>query len=240
MKEKYKTTFTLGVVPMKRNKFNDCKLFKDKSYENQSLKKVKVWWGTERTKNIKTLLGIQCVYKNVQTGEETTSEPHCGEISSDDITVKELTLKDKDYINNIKIGFDNSDIKLIGFKTKRGESLEFGKGKSKNIEMNKGDNAAQCFYGYYNELGIKALGCKYITRKDFIFLNLQNLFRIRHLFLVNDEKRKKWEDKLKLKLEDSDKDDKENNKDIDIVQRAIAKLCLLPSKPYFCIVKYLI
>ena len=99
MKEKYKTTFTLGVVPMKRNKFNDCKLFKDKSYENQSLKKLKIWWGTEKTKNIKTLLGIQCTYKDVQTGKETTSEPHCGEISSEDIIVKEITCTRQTYNN---------------------------------------------------------------------------------------------------------------------------------------------
>ena len=95
MKDIFKATSTLGVVPLNKIKFNDFQLFKEEKPENVKLIKIKIWWGTpcqnEISLTIKppTLLGIQCTYKNIQTEKEITSEPHCGKLLSNDIIVKD-------------------------------------------------------------------------------------------------------------------------------------------------------
>ena len=233
MKDIFKATSTLGVVPLNKKKFNDFQLFKEEKPENVKLIKIKIWWGTpcqnEISLTIKppTLLGIQCTYKNIQTEKEITSEPHCGKLLSNDIIVKEINLQGKDYLNKFNIGFDYSDIYLIGFKTKKGVDMKFGNGISKKIDVNNGDNLIQGFYGYYNDYGINALGCKYINKKDYILLHLKEFFKLRHLIQVGDKEIMK-----KIK--------KDNLNKLKLSSKAFGMLCLLPESLFFHIIKYVI
>ena len=228
MKDIFKTTFPLGVVPLDKKKFNDCQLFKDQKTENVKLIKIKLWWGTPYKKEkLQTLLGIQCTYKNIQTGKEIISEPHCGELLTNDIIVKEINLQGKDYFNKFDIGFDYSDIYSIGFKTKQGKTIKFGNDISKKIDVNYNDNLIQSFFGYYNDYGINALGCKYINKKDYILLNLKEFFKVRHLIKIGDQEIMK-------------KTQKNNLKKLNLTNKAFARLCLLPESLFFNIIIYLI
>ena len=47
----------------------------------------------------------------------------------------------------------------------------------------------QCFFGYYNIYGLRALGCKYISKKNFMLISLMGILRLRHVFKTNEEER---------------------------------------------------
>jgi hypothetical protein len=233
IESKYQKTPIFGIIAIDSKRFNDCDLFKGELWKYAVLKKIKVWWGTpKKIKNMpkmKTLLGIQCKYKNIMTGEEIESEAHCGNIGSNDIIVQEINLKQGDYFNHFQIGFDTA-ISFIKFTTKNDEKIEFGepiKDEIKKVKVNMGNepNMVQCFIGYYNENCVNALGCKFIKKKDYIFLNIMDILRLRHFFKVNKKEREKWLDNNKL-----------NNCSLFI--KTIAKLCLLPEIQFNSVIKF--
>ena len=233
IEKKYKTTPMFGIIQLKeRIRFNDCDLFKEEMWKYAVLKKLKLWWGSPQQKEIsktKTLLGIQCVYKNIITGEEINSLIHSGKLSSSDIIVKEIILKTGEFFTKFYIAFD-SEISYIKFETNLNSIIELGdKGNKdmKTVKLNQGINMVQCFIGYYNKNRILALQCKYISRKDFIIINIMDILRLRHYFNKNEKEKEKWSNKNLLnKLNPSIK--------------IIAKLCLLPDNHFFCVIKYLI
>ena len=80
------------------------------------------------------------------------------------------------------------------------------------------------FVGYYNAYGLRALGCTYILKKDFILINyLMGVLRLRHLFKENEKERKKWEDPYQIK-------------NLPYEMQAVTKLCLLPNDELFLFV----
>ena len=233
IEKKYKTTPMFGIIQLKeRIRFNDCDLFKEEMWKYAVLKNLKLWWGSPQQKEIsktKTLLGIQCVYKNIITGEEINSLIHSGKLSSSDIIVKEIILKTGEFFTKFYIAFD-SEISYIKFETNLNSIIELGdKGNKdmKTVKLNQGINMVQCFIGYYNKNRILALQCKYISRKDFIIINIMDILRLRHYLNKNEKEKEKWSNKNLLnKLNPSIK--------------IIAKLCLLPDNHFFCVIKYLI
>ena len=233
LESKYATTPIYGIISKNKKRFSDCDLFKNDLWKYATLLKIKIWWGSPRTSEnfpkIKTLLGIECKYKNIMTGEIKESK-HCGILDSNDINIKEINLQPGDFFNQFNIGFENS-ISYIKFTTKNSkEIIEFGqpiKEEIKKVKVNMGDepNMVQCFIGYYNDNRITALGCKYIKKKDYLFMFIMDIFRLRHFFKINPEEKEKWENNLKI------------NK-YTLYIKAIAKLCLLPDNQFNCIIKY--
>ena len=233
IEKKYNSTPMYGVIPLKdRMRFNDCDLFKEEMWKYAVLKKIKMWWGSPQQKEIsktKTLLGIQCLYKNIISGEEKLSLVHSGKLSSSDIVVKEIALKTGEYLTKFYIAFDY-EINYIKFETNLNAIIEFGNKENKEMKtvmLNKGSNMIQCFIGYYNKNRILALQCKYISRKDFIIINMMDILRLRHYFKKNEKEKEKWSNKNILNKYD---------KNIKI----IVKLCLLPDNHFFSVIKYLI
>ena len=232
IQSKYKTTYIYGIISKDKIRFDDSDLFRADLWKYAVLKKIKIWWGTPaKNENIpksKTILGIQCTYKNIMTGEEIDSDAHCGQLESSDLITKEIKLKQGDYFNKFYIGFD-TNISFIKFTTKNDEVIEFGEPipeDLKKVQLNEGGlNMVQCFIGYYNKNRITALGCKYISKKDYIFLNIMDILRLRHFFKINDKERDKWNNEKRL-----------NNCNLFI--KAIAKLCLLPDAQFYSIIKY--
>ena len=233
IESKYDSTPIYGIISKDKKRFNDCDLFKDDLWKYAVLKKITIWWGTpkkiENTTRIKTLLGIQCKYKNIMTGKEEESQAHCGHLESNDIEVKHIELKPNDYFNHFYIGFDTS-ISYIKFETKEKESIEFGqpiKEDLKKVKTNIGNEPymVQCFIGYYNENRITALGCKIIKKKDYIILNIMDILRLRHFLKFNIKEQEKWKDKNFL-----------NQHKLFI--RAVANLCLLPDSQFYSVIKY--
>ena len=230
--KKYSTTPMYGVITMKEKiRFNDCDIFKHDSWRYVTLKKIKLWWGSPQKKEIsksKTLLGIQCTYKNIFSDELIESKIHCSSLQSSDVIIKEINLKEGDFFNKFYIAFDY-DISYIKFETKKGELMELGNINNKDlktIKLNKEDNnMIQCFIGYYNKNRILALGCKYISKKNFGFIYLLDIFRLKHFFKSNDNERNKWCQKNALNH-------------YNIYFKAIVKLCLLPDNQFYSVIKY--
>ena len=199
----------------------------------EMLTKIKLWYGTPKSgdndlKN-KIVLGIQCTYKNTLTGKITATEPHCGDLSKNDIEVKELELKEGDYFNKFYIDADMA-VYHVKLGTKNGESIEVGSEneeykKTVILNLDKEPNMIQSFFGYYNIYGLRSLGCEYISKKDFILISLMGIFRLRHLFKTKEEQRKKWENPEEI--------NKLNDK-----MKAIARLCLLPDKTFSSVIQF--
>ena len=230
---KYNSTPIYGIISKDKKRFSDCDLFKADLWKYAVLKKIKIWWGTpqksESILKIKTLLGIQCKYKNIMTGEEKESEAHCGILDSNDIEIKEINIKENDYFNHFYIGFDTS-ISYIKFTTKNNEVIECGekiKDEIKKVTINMGNDEkmVQCFIGYYNDYRITALGCKFIKKKDFIFINIMDILRLRHFFKVNQNEKEKWQDNNRINQ-------------CNLYLKTIAKVCLLPESQFYSIIKY--
>ena len=232
IEEKYNSTPMYGVIAKEKLRFNDCDLFKRDTWKYAVLKSIKLWWGSFQNKPIsktKTLLGIQCKYKNIITGEEKESLIHSGKLKSSDIIEKKIELKQGEYFNKFHIGFDY-EISYIKFETNLNSFIEMGKKNDdeiKTVKLNNGKNMIQCFIGYYNKDRILSLQCKYISIKNFNFIYLMDILRLRHFFKINQKEKEKWSDKLFL------------NKNKNTYIKAVAKLCLLPDNQFFCIIKYL-
>ena len=233
IESKYSSTPIYGIISKDKKRFDDIDLFKGDLWKYATLKSIKIWWGTPRlTENfpkIKTLLGIQCTYKNIMTGEEKQSDAHCGVLDSNDITISEVKLQPGDYFNHFHIGFD-FPISYIKFTTKNNEKIEFGqpiKEEVKKVQLNLDNepNMIQCFVGYYNKNRITALGCKYIKKRDYLFIYIMDILRLRHFFKLNPKEKEKWEDNNKLKQ-------------YSLYIKTIAKICLLPDNQFHSVIKY--
>jgi hypothetical protein len=234
IESKYRRTPIFGIITREGKKFNHCELFKDELWKYAVLKSIKVWWGTPiRNGTIgkeKTLLRIQCRYKNIMTGEVKDSNQYNSGSLSNDADYQEIVLEQNDYFNQFHIGFDTF-ISYIKFTTKDKKKIEFGQPNKdvKTIKLNneKEPNMVQCFIGYYNDNKITALGCNYIRKKDYIFLHLMDIFRIRHIFKTNEQEKQKWLNSIV------------STPDLyDIYIKALVKLCSLPDTQFYTIIKY--
>lgn len=230
--EKYDNTPVFGFVPREKTRFCDKDLFGDDLWKYVTLRKIKLWYGSPKSgdENVKDkcVLGIQCVYQDIVSGQKTTTEQHCGDISGDDIEVKELELKDNDFFTKFNIDFETA-VTHLKFTTKNGEFIEVGKEKEetkKTVEFNDvKDTMIHSFVGYYNPYGLRALGCKFILKKDFILINLMGVLRLRHVFKINEKEREKWEDPNEL------------NK-LSLEMRTIARLCQLPDAQFASVMRF--
>ena len=233
MIKRYKTTPCYGFVPKEKTHFRDYELFNADMWTYEILHKIKLWYGTPKQgdDNVKDklILGIQCVYVDIVSGNKTTSEQHCGDITKEDVEVKELELKEGDYINKFYIDFEGG-ITHIKFMTNKGQVLELGEEKAdtkRTVELNneKEPQMVQTFFGYFNNYGLRALGCKFISKKNFILINLMGILRLRHIFNINPEEKKKWQNPEELKK-------------LNLKMRTIAKLCARPDKTFSGVLEF--
>ena len=161
--------------------------------------------------------------------KKTKTEQHCGDISRKNIKIKELELKDNDYFTKFYTDIDKA-VNHIKLETKNNEVIEIGTEKDefkRTVELNslKEPQMIQCFFGYYNIYGLRALGCKYISKKNFMLISLMGILRLRHVFKTNEEERKKWENPEEL--------NKLNKK-----MQAVARLCALPDKTFSNVIQF--
>lgn len=233
LKDKYNSTPVYGFIPRDKTRFCDADLFGDDLWKYATLRKIKVWYGSPKSgdENVKdkVVLGIQAVYQDIVSGSKTTTEQHCGDLGKDDIESKELELKENDYFAKFNVDFDTA-ITHLKFTTRNGEILEVGNEKEETkrtvlLNEEKEPQMVQSFTGYFNTYGLRALGCKYISKKDYILINLMGVLRLRHVFKINEKEKKKWTE------------DEELNK-LPMEMKAIAKLCALPDAPFAEVMKF--
>ena len=82
----------------------------------------------------------------------------------------------------------------------------------------------QSFHGYFNDYGLRSLGCVHLKRQNYFFLNLIDVFRYRYLIKNNQEERDKWTPEKIQALNDN--------------QKAFINLCLLPDSRFYCVIKF--
>ena len=160
---------------------------REKIWKYVILKKIKLWYGTPKSgeENIKDkiVLGIQSVYQDIVTGIKTTTEQHCGDLSKDDIEVKELELKSNDYFNKFNIDFDNA-ITHLKFTTKDGEYIEVGveKEETKKTVLFNNDKNSTLFVSF---------------KKSNLFTNIE-----KNCFLLEDKENKLQKKRFREKTQE--------------------------------------
>ena len=232
MENIFEITPFLGFYHEKCQKFVDKDIFESQFHKYIRVVKVKVWYGTctgsGENINGKYILGIQCDYHNPVNGEKKQTEIHSGTLSSVDIITRELELVEGDYITKFNICYNDiiSYIKLTNKKNKILELGNYDKNCEKTLKFNedKKPNMIQCFHGFYNEYGLRALGFTHLKRQNYFFLNLIDVFRFRHKLKINEQEKEKWTEEEIQKL----------NYD----ERAFIRLCLLPDSQFSCVIKF--
>lgn len=229
-KNTFETSPFYGFISNEFTRFNDFDIFDKNINPFILLKKVKLWYGKYKVDgNEKSILGIQCEYKDIINGTTKRTDLHCGSLESDDIIVKELGFDDDDCFQEFHICFHNI-IFYLKFISRKGKVLEIGE-YDKDFEKTIGfineiyPHIINYFYGYYDSQGLRALGCKHINRKNYLFFNLTGVFRLRHKLKLNIKEKEKWENEEKIK-------------ELDFGLQAVLKMCLLPDNQFFSVVKY--
>ena len=229
LENKIKSTYLFGFIekdgPEKKQMVGK-ELFSEHLRSSTTINSLKIWFGSPAGKNdIRTILGIQIKYLNFITGEKKETEYQGAPIEGMDVEVKVLNIKEGDYLSKMYIGFEEY-INHLKFETKKKESIELGfiiednEKKSVN-ELNLDNNIILNIKGYYGSNGVRAIGCEYISYKDFCLIRWVNLFRIR-LRLKDEKEKNKY------------KDDYNNLKDM----KAVYRTCILPLTCFASIIKY--
>ena len=225
MERIYETLPFLGYYHSDCTKFVDKDIFESKYQNYIRLTKVKIWYEMKYNNDI---LGIQCEYHNSITGEKKETQMNCGKLDSSDIIVKDIELNEGDYITKFYLCYDNI-ISYIKFITKKEIIFEVGKynkncEKTINFNSDEYPHMIQSFHGYYDNYGLRALGCIHIKRKNYFFLNLIDIFRFRHILKNNENEKKKWTEEIINKL--------------NYLEKAFIKVCLLPDSQFSIVIKY--
>ena len=204
-------------------------LFPENIINFTAIRSIKIWFGNPpEEKEKKSLLGIQVMYLNYSTGERKITEYQGAPITDENIEIKELVIKDDDYLTKLYIGC-NQFITHIKFETNKGNFIEFGTiddnyEKDTVKDVNEGKNIIVNIRGYSSQKGIRSLGVDYMTYKSFFYNRLIDFFRLRHrIYKKDDNKYKDPEEINKLSYE----------------MKCVLKMCQLPDTHFFCIIKYL-
>jgi len=213
----------------KEKSLKGIELFPEKIRHFTAIRSIKLWFGNppEESQN-KSLLGIQIMYINYSTGERKITEYQGAQIADENIETKELIIKDDDYLSKLYIGC-NQFITHIKFETKKGKFIEFGTiddnyEKATVNDVNEGKNIIVNIRGYSSQKGIRSLGVDFMPYKNFFYIRLIDLFRLRH--------------RVYKKENNKYKDPKEIDK-LSYEMKCALKICQLPDTHFFCIIKYL-
>ena len=224
-----------GFITKKFSRFNDLNLFKTKSYLFTKLNKIKIWYGPATVKGInkqpKVILGIEPNYRFLGKNDEKPKR-YLAKLSSNDIEVKELALKNNsDYFCKIYLCVEDI-ITYIKLVSKNGEVLEIGnfdEKTSKNISFNndKNPHLIQTLHGFYDDAGLRALGVRHIQANKYFFINNMDILTLRYKVRHDNNFKKHWE-----KQENLDK--------LNVRMKAIVKLIFLPDNQFGYVFKYMI
>ena len=202
LESKIKNTYLYGFVEKDgpdKEEIKGKELFPERLLTSTTVKQIKLWYGSPPgNKEIKALLGIQIKYLNYITGEKKETDYQGAPIEGMDVEVQELEIKEGDHLSKFHIGFEDY-ITHFMLKTIKGDSIEIGTvneacEKQSVNEINADNNIILFIKGYYSKNGIRAIGCNYISFKDFCFIRWIDLLRIRNN-LKNNEYKKLFDEK---------------------------------------------
>jgi hypothetical protein len=231
--DKIKYTYLFGFIekdaPGKEKLKIPKDLFDESLIPYTTIKSIKVWFGSLQEKsNCKSLLGMEIVYLNYITGERKNTRYMGAPIESQNVEIKELNIKEGEYLSKMNLGFVEY-ITYLKFTTNKGEFIEFGikDDNEKNLNyVNLGNNIILNLKGYMSPSGIRCLGCDFVSYENFLLNRIIDIFRIRTR-LIRDEK-------YKQKFEDENEISKLDNE-----MKIYLKVCLLPKGLFWNVIKYL-
>lgn len=231
LKDKIESTYLFGFIekdgPGKEKLKNSKDLFEDKLFPYTTIKSIKVWFGSLPVTNLESLLGMEIVYLNYITGEKKNTKYMGAPIESQNIEIKELNIKEGQYLSKFNLNFGDY-ITYLKFTTNKGEFIEFGNKESeKNLScVNSGNNIILNLKGYVTSTGIRCLGCDYIPYQDFFIHRVIDIFRLRTRLAKDKDYKKKYEDPIEVsKLNDG--------------MRIFLKVCQFPKGLFWSVIKYL-
>ena len=228
MKKKLKTMTLFGVIKPdtdKKHRFDESDLFPKEIQYAILLKTLKIYFGNNNKGNA-TLLGFEASYINYINGQRIEGKYQGAAKTEENIDVKELVMKENEYINNLELDFDNF-ISYFKLMTSKGNELEFGvrPEKVKTLINYEGDNMIQFLWGYYDDEGINVISFKYIPRNIFIFGSIIPILWLRYRINHNTEFKKKYEKNYKELINDTS-------------MIYLYRACLLPEAIFSKIIKY--
>ena len=231
--DKIKYTYLFGFIEKDAPGKEKLKIPKDLFDENlipyTTIKSIKVWFGSLQEKsNCESLLGMEIVYLNYITGERKNTRYMGAPIESQNVEIKELNIKEGQYLSKMNLGFVEY-ITYLKFTTNKGEFIEFGikDDNEKNLNyVNIGNNIILNLKGYMTPSGIRCLGCDFVPYENFLLNRIIDIFRLRTR-LIRDEK-------YKQKFEDENEISKLDNE-----MKIYLKVCQLPKGLFWNVIKYL-
>ena len=231
--EKIKFTYIFGFIekdgPGKEKLKTPKDLFEEKLIPFTTIKSIKVWFGSLQEKaNFQSLLGMEIVYLNYITGEKKNTKYMGVPIETQNVQVKELNIKEGEYLSKMNLGFVDY-ITYLKFTTNKGEYIEFGTkdNNEKNLSVvNSENNIILNLKGYMSPSGIRCLGCDYISYQDFFFNRLVDIFRLRTRLIRDEKYKKQYEDKNELSKLDNE-------------MKLVLKVCQSPKSLFWNVIKYL-
>ena len=181
-----------GINP--ESKFwDDSEDFGEKELLNLKITKIRIYTGKFNDKD--AIFGIGITYKHLFNGKEKVVE-HKG--SDDFEDVKELVIKQGEYITDFHIRFKNDTeyISQLGYTTNKQNPILVGtkEGEKKNIKSNGGNNIIVGTFGHFNKK-LDATGVLFVNKKEFFKRLLNGIFILRY-FIKKDKKfKEKWDKK---------------------------------------------
>ena len=205
--------------------FDDSELFEKNIQIETKLSSIKIYFIHNQR-----LLGLESSFVNFITGERKQGDYHGGDKTSKDIEIKELIMKNNEYVKNFELTMDDKFelICYIKITTSKENVIEFGENKGKKITILnfQGDNMIQSFFGNYDAKGINSIGFQYINRKQFIFYQILPILKLKYKINKDEEFKEKY-----------DKDYKDLLKD-NISMIYLYRACCLPESIFSKIIKY--
>ena len=205
--------------------FDDSELFDKNIQIETKLSSIKIYFIQKQR-----LLGLESSFDNFITGEKKQGGYHGGEKTSKDIEIKELTLKNNEYVKNFELTMDDSFelICYLKITTNHENSIEFGENKGKKITILNytGDNMIQSFFGNYDSKGINNIGFQYIKTTQFFYYRILPILKLRYKIIHDEDFKNKYDSSYKDLLKDN------------IQMIYLYRTCNLPESMFSKIIKY--
>ena len=181
-----------GGITQESKFWDDFEDFGEKKVLNSKITKVRIYSGKINDKE--AIFGVGFTYKDLQSGKESNVE-HKG--SDDFVDVKELVIKQSEYLTDFHIRFTNEAeyISQLGYGTTKAQFLvpeQSDDGEDKTIETNGGENIIVGTFGCLREK-LDATGILYIPKKEYMKISLYCYFMLKYLVKKDAQFKEKWE-----------------------------------------------
>lgn len=195
-KELVQYTGNYGLITQDSKFWDDYEEMGETDLLNRKIVKIKIYTGTFKEK--KAIFGFDCIFKNLLNGKCEKSRDHRG--SEQFVDVKEFEIPNEEYLTDFHIRFTDEVeyISQLGFGTNKKKIFLVGteEGEDKIIESNGGENIIIGTFGCVDKK-LDAIGCLYMSKKDYIQKNLYPIYILRYLSKKDKNFKKKWDEEYK-------------------------------------------